>query len=97
MGGVTRGGDFCLDLVTGGALEVWAAPLTGGRIGVVLFNRSPAADVIACKWADVGAAAGRTYTVRDAWAAADVGDFVDSYTPPAIPAHGVATLLLTPK
>ena len=34
VGGVTVGGEFCLDLWTGGMLEVWAGPLTGGRIAV---------------------------------------------------------------
>jgi hypothetical protein len=39
VGGVTIGGDFCLDLVTGGLLEVWAGPLSGDRWAISLFNR----------------------------------------------------------
>ena len=38
VGGVTTGGDFCLDLVTGGMLEVWASQLSTGW-AVSVFNR----------------------------------------------------------
>ena len=34
VGNVAKGGTFCQDLVPGGMLEVWAGPLTGGRIAV---------------------------------------------------------------
>ena len=96
VGGVTRGGDFCLDLVTSGTLEVWAAPLTGGRIAVSLFNRSPGNDSITAQWADVGAQVGRSYAVRDIWNAADRGAFTGSYTA-AVGSKDVAFLVLTPE
>jgi hypothetical protein len=40
VGGVTTGGNFCLDLVTGGMLEVWAGPLSNNVWAVAVFNRS---------------------------------------------------------
>ena len=98
VGQVTVGGEFCLDLVTSGTLEVWAVPLTGGRIGVALWNRSPAPDAMLAKWSDVGAEAGRSYAVRDVWAAQEVGVHVDSYAPAQpVAAKGVVLLILTPQ
>ncbi len=95
VGGVSVGGDFCLDLVTGGMLEVWAGPLTGGRIAVALFNRSPGDDTITARWADIGAAAGAAYSVRDIWAAADRGSFAGSFTS-KVPAHSTVYLVMSP-
>jgi hypothetical protein len=98
VGGVGRGGAFCLDLATSGALEVWAVPLAGGKIGVALWNRSPAADAMVVQWGDVGAQAGRAYAVRDVWAAQDAGIHMDSYAPAApVPAKGTVLLVLTPQ
>ena len=95
VGGVTRGGAFCLQLATAGMLEVWAGALSGGRIAVSLFNRSPADDVIALRWADVGLPPGATVRVRDIWAAADVGTFSADFSRP-VAAHALAFLVLSP-
>ena len=86
---------MCLGLTTFGGLEVWAAPLVGGRIGVVLFNRSPQVDEITARWADIGAEAAQKYAVRDVWAAADRGSFSAKYTC-QVPAHATTLLVLTP-
>lgn len=99
VGGISRGGDFCLDLVTGGMLEVWAgylSPATGSsqpRIAVSLFNRGQAADTITAQWSDIGATG--SYSVRDIWAAADKGTFSSSYYA-VVPAHGTVYIVLTP-
>ena len=95
VGGVTRGGDFCLDLVTGGGLESWTAPLTGGRWAAALLNRSPARDTLTLDWASINATAGARFAVRDVWQGADVGTFAGSYTT-AVEAHAAAYLILTP-
>ena len=76
-------------------LEVWAAPLSGGRIAVVLFNRSPGDDEIVANWADIGAAPGAAYDVYDIWADSDRGSFTNTYTA-AVPARATAYLILTP-
>lgn len=95
VGNVTLGGDFCLDLQTLGMLEVWAGPLSGGRIAVVLFNRSPGDDSIVAHWADIGAAPGAAYDVYDVWAGVDRGIFTKAYMA-AVPARATAYITLTP-
>lgn len=102
VGNVTVGGDFCLDLVTGGTLEVWAAPLTGARWAVALFNRSPADDTITVEWGVLSMPGGAappptaSFTVRDVWAGVNLGPFNASYSAPVV-SRGVALLILTPS
>ena len=74
---------------------MWAAPLVDGKIGVVLFNRSPHADEITARWADIGAEAAQKFAVRDVWAAADRGSVSANYTA-TVPAHATTLLVLTP-
>ena len=95
VGHVTAGGDFCLELVTGGMLEVWSGPLSGGRIAVALFNRSPGDDTIALRWADVGLAPGAAVTVRSIWDAADLGQKTGDFSLP-VAAHATKYLVLSP-
>ena len=78
-------------------LEVWAGPLSGGRIAVALFNRSPGMDSITATWAAIGANAGQAYAVRDIWAGADRGTFTGSYTAAAVSSHAAAFLILSPQ
>jgi len=94
LGKITRGGNFCLDLVTGGMLEVWAAPLSNGRMSVALFNRSPGDDKIVLDWSDVGLKG--SYQVYDIWEAANKGVFQNMYTA-MVSAHSTAFLILTPQ
>ena len=82
-------------LATAGMLEVWAGPLSGGRLAVALFNRSPGDDAIAVRWADVGLAPGAAVAVRDIWGAADLGTFSADFARP-VPAHATAYLVLSP-
>jgi len=96
VGNVTLGGDFCLDLVTGGMLEVWAAPLSGNRWSIAVFNRSPGADVATVTWDMFGVSTSTTFAVRDVWAAADKGSFTGSYTT-AVGDHTAVLLVLTPS
>lgn len=86
---------FCLDLVTGGGLEVWAAPLAGGRVAVALLNRSPGPDTITAQWADIGLPAGTIAHVADAWTG-DLGIHMDSFAL-TVGARDVALLTLTPQ
>ena len=99
VGGVTYGGAFCLDVVPAGLLETWAGPLAGGAFVALLFNRSPLPDAIALGWGDLaalGVPRPGPLRVRDVWRGQDVGVFNGSYTDPAVPAHGVAFLILSP-
>jgi hypothetical protein len=86
-----------LDLVTGGMLEVWVAPLVGGRWAATLFNRSPALDTITLDWSVLeGVPPTAQFSVRDVWAGTDRGSFAGSYTANAVGSHGVTLLVLTP-
>ena len=96
VGHVTQGGAFCLQLTTGGMLEVWAGALSGGRLAVALFNRSPGDDTITVRWSDVGLAPGVAIAARDIWAASDLGTFSADFSRP-VPAHATVYLVLTPK
>lgn len=74
-----------------GALEIWAKPLSNGKVAVGLFNRSLEAAPMTLKLADVGAKAGAK--ARDLWAHKDLGALKESYTA-TVPAHGVMFLRL---
>lgn len=76
-------------------LEVWAAPLAGGRFAVVLFNRSPGDDSIVVQWADIGADPSSRLDVYDVWAKANRQTYIGNYTA-AVPARATVYLLLTP-
>ena len=95
VGGVTHGGTFCLQLATAGMLEVWAGGLSGGRIAVALFNRSPGDDVVEVKWAEVGLAQGTAVRVRDIWGGAELGTFSADFARP-VAAHATVYLVLSP-
>ena len=79
-----------------GALEVWAAPLSGGDVAVVLFNRRLLPARIVARWDDVGLRASASARVRDVWMRADRGDFEGSFGCD-VPGHGVVMLRLSPS
>jgi hypothetical protein len=90
------GSDFCLTIVESGQLEVWTAPLTGGRHSVALFNRSPHPAPITATWAVLGLPAAARFSVLNVWKQETriaQCQFVD----PAVPAHGVSLLILSPE
>ncbi len=81
-------------------LEVWAGDLAGGDIAVVLFNRSPKTENISVKFKEL--LFENVFTedlsisahVRDLWARADLGIFLDTFRG-AVPSHGVIALRLS--
>jgi alpha-galactosidase len=76
----------------GSDLEVWSKELSGTNArGVALFNRSSGSANITVTWSDIGLPAGSA-SVRDIWAAQDVGPATDSYTASNIPSHSVVLL-----
>jgi alpha-galactosidase len=79
-----------------GLLEVWAAPLSGGELAVVLFNRGEYAKDVTAQWAHLGLPPLAAMSVRDLWARAELGIFRGSFRRAAVPAHGVAFLRLRP-
>nr|ARV78455.1 alpha-galactosidase [Vernicia fordii] len=50
-----------------GDLEVWAGPLTGYRVAVLLFNRGPSRSAISAYWDDIGIPANSLVQARDVW------------------------------
>ncbi|RWR90367.1 Alpha-galactosidase 2 [Cinnamomum micranthum f. kanehirae] len=47
--------------------EVWAGPLTGKRVAVVLWNRGSSQASITANWSDVGLTSNAIVKVRDLW------------------------------
>eukprot|EP01047_Picozoa_sp_COSAG01_P061120 COSAG01_NODE_7588_length_3137_cov_2.868334_1_plen_457_part_00 len=90
------GSKMCVTLQRGGNLEVWTGPLSSGRVVVVLFNRYYKTSAITAEWSQLGLPAQQEMHVRDVWFAKDAGSYSSSYTEPAVPAHGVTLLVLTP-
>jgi len=86
----------CLTVVAAGVTEVWAGPLSGGNVAVILFNRSGSVQKITANWQDIGLSPTTQATVRDLWLHQDVGVFSNSYSA-SVPSHGVVMLKLTPK
>jgi len=73
-------------------LEVWSKEMSGTNTrAVALFNRSTASASITVKWTDIGLPAGAA-SVRDLWAAKDVGPTTDSYTASNVASHTVVLL-----
>jgi len=95
VGNVAKGGTFCLDLIPGGMLEVWAGPLTGGRIAVALFNRSPTMGTVVAQWGSIGARDGVKYTAMDVWTGNDLGVFEGSFSAEVAP-RNVQYAILSP-
>ncbi|MDP8998489.1 MAG: alpha-galactosidase [Myxococcota bacterium] len=77
-----------------GAEEVWAKPLTGGAMAVVLLNRGDAAVRIRFGWTELGWPT-RPVSVRDLWREQDLGSFRDAFSA-EVAAHGVVMMRLTP-
>jgi alpha-galactosidase len=76
----------------GSNLEVWSKEMTGTNTrAVALFNRGTGSASITVKWTDIGIPAGSA-TVRDLWAAKDLGPFTDSYTASNVASHSVVML-----
>ncbi|RAL49166.1 hypothetical protein DM860_017196 [Cuscuta australis] len=50
-----------------GDIEIWAGPLSGYRVAVVLLNRGPIRYPITAEWDDIGIPLKSTVVVRDLW------------------------------
>ncbi|KAJ4713960.1 Alpha-galactosidase [Melia azedarach] len=51
-----------------GDLEVWAGPLSGKRVAVVLWNRGAATAIVTANWSDIGLSPSTVVRARDLWA-----------------------------
>jgi hypothetical protein len=75
-------------------LEVWSKPLsTSGTRAVVLLNRTSAPAAISVRWSDLALRDDAPVSVRDVWAAKDLGAFQASYSA-TVPAADAVLLLV---
>ncbi|XP_057475133.1 alpha-galactosidase 3-like isoform X2 [Actinidia eriantha] len=82
---------------TDDCLQVWAGPLTGHRLAVVLWNRCSKAATITAAWGALGLESSISVSVRDLWKHLDiVGDAVASFSA-RVDAHGCEMYIFTPK
>ena len=74
-------------------LEVWSKEMSGTNTrAVALFNRNDSGSAsIAVQWSQIGIPTGAA-TVRDLWAAKDLGSFTGSYTATGVASHTVVML-----
>jgi len=73
-------------------LEVWSKEMSGTNTrAVALFNRSSASASITVQWSQIGIPTGAA-TVRDLWAAKDLGPSTGSYTATNVASHSVVLL-----
>ncbi|KAJ7514176.1 hypothetical protein O6H91_23G031700 [Diphasiastrum complanatum] len=76
-------------------LEVWAGPLSGGRIALVLWNRGWMSDVIIVKGHDLGLPLGAVTTIRDLWAHKNLPEKFTGSMQVKVGSHGCKMYLLT--
>ncbi|XP_010274959.1 PREDICTED: alpha-galactosidase [Nelumbo nucifera] len=50
-----------------GELEVWAGPLSGNRVAVILWNRGPIKAELTVFWSDIGLSSSTIVDVRNLW------------------------------
>ncbi|KAG6500045.1 hypothetical protein ZIOFF_039859 [Zingiber officinale] len=81
--------------VVGGTAQVWAGPLSGGRVAVVLWNRGGSPATITARWSDVGLPSYAAASARDLWAHSTLGPFKGQLTA-EVAAHACKMYVLTP-
>ena len=101
VGGVSVGGEFCLEIASGSTLETWAGQLSpdaasgASRWAVALFNRSPAMDVVGLAFAQLpGRGAATAFVVHDVWRNTTDATSAAEYLV-NVPAHDTALLVVT--
>ncbi len=80
---------------SGTSQEVWSKEMSGTNTrAVALFNRGTGSANITVQWSQIGIPTGAA-TVRDLWAAKDLGSFTGSYMATSVPGHTVVMLKVT--
>jgi len=78
-----------------GDSEVWSKELKDGSRAVILLNRGASETEISVAWSDIGYPDHLSASVRDLWAAKDLGKFVGSFRA-SVPSHGVVMVVVRP-
>jgi len=79
-----------------GNSEVWAGPLQGGSVAVILFNRASSSASISVNWSDIGLSQSTNAVVRDLWARQNLGNYRGKFTA-QVNSHGVVVIKVTPN
>ncbi|XP_031405460.1 alpha-galactosidase-like isoform X3 [Punica granatum] len=79
-----------------GDLEVWAGPLSGGRVAVVLWNRSSSRATITAHWSDIGLSPTTVVDARDLWRHSTQAS-VKGQISADLDSHACKMYVLTPK
>ncbi|KAJ7970117.1 Alpha-galactosidase [Quillaja saponaria] len=77
-------------------LEVWAGPLSGNRIAVVLWNRSSSKATITANWPHIGLTSNNVVDARDLWAHSTQFGVSGSLSA-ELDSHACKMFVLTPK
>ncbi|KAI4332035.1 hypothetical protein L6164_016976 [Bauhinia variegata] len=78
-------------------LEVWAGPLSGGRLAVVLWNRSSSNATVTADWSDIGLKQNNTLVdVRDLWEHTNQSMVLGQNSAP-LDSHACKMYVLSPK
>ncbi|XP_038892678.1 alpha-galactosidase-like isoform X1 [Benincasa hispida] len=77
-----------------GDLEVWAGPLSGKRVAVVLWNRGLWRANITASWSDIGLSTSTTVTARDLWEHSS--QVVQHHLTAQVDSHDCKMYVLTP-
>lgn len=74
---------------------MWAGPLAGGDVVVLLFNRNYSVPVnVTARWGDLGLPLGKKMKARDLWLRQEIGVYAGSMSLQA-EVHGVRVVRLT--
>ncbi|XP_031091503.1 alpha-galactosidase-like isoform X1 [Ipomoea triloba] len=79
-----------------GDLEIWAGPLSGSRVAIVLWNRGSTAANITAYWSDVGLSQSTVVNARDLWAHSTKRS-VKGQISARVDAHDCKMYVLTPR
>ncbi|XP_077231051.1 alpha-galactosidase-like [Tasmannia lanceolata] len=78
-----------------GDLEVWAGPLSHGRVAVVLLNRGSSQATITANWSEVGLQQSTVVDVRDLWKHSTTSS-VRGHVTATMDSHACKMYVLTP-
>ncbi|KAF8650176.1 hypothetical protein HU200_064031 [Digitaria exilis] len=79
-----------------GDQEVWAGPLSGGRVAVVLWNRGSTDASITARWSSIGLGASTIVDAHDLWTDA-IKSSVQGQLSATVGTHACKMYVLTPK
>ena len=77
-------------------LQVWAGPLSGGDVVVVLLNTGDDTANVTAHWADVGLTAGVSVRVTDLWTGKVIAGGARGSVAASVGSHDAASYRLTP-